>query len=477
VTSHRLCLAVCLILLSSAPAPATRSPTAVEPAPVTMDEVPRSPTVLAQAQVTPTPAAPAATPTPAPSPTPASPTPAASDEPIGNVATLSGVATVIRNKDSIALKLKDDIYLNDTVQTAAASALGVTFNDGTTFHLQANAKITIDNYVYEDGGKDNSGIFDIGKGTVAFVAAAVAKTGDMKITTPTSTLGIRGTTGLVEVPEGGGAGNNVNIKLYPDPDGHVGRIEVNDRTGQRLGALTQGASGFTIRPPSAPGGRISAEPLRISSQQAARDQGFVRQVHAAQNVGRQIVTEQRALRRANPNAVPNRNNPPRQPTPQPQTPQRQNSVPGQKGQPQPVVTPNRRGEQPVTRPQAVPPNRQGSQQPAQPGQPQQQPQRSGQTRQQGEKPGTPAQPAVPPRPGEPPRPENPRENPKENPRENPRQGGHPGTPAAPNLHEPALRQGAPNLPRPGVLRPPRPSRPAAAPPKRPPPKGKPPKPE
>ena len=87
------------------------------------------------------------------------------------------------------------------VQTSAGSSLGITFNDATTFHLSANARITIDNYIYEDGGKHNAGVFDIGKGTVAFVAAAVAKTGDMKITTPTATLGIRGTTGLVEVPE------------------------------------------------------------------------------------------------------------------------------------------------------------------------------------------------------------------------------------------------------------------------------------
>src|SRR6202040_3366101 len=88
------------------------------------------------------------------------------------------------------------------------------------------------------------------RGTVAFVAAAVAKTGNMKISTPTSTLGIRGTTGLVEVPEGASASspNAVAIKLYPDPDGHVGRIEVNDRMGARLGFLTQGASGFPIRP-------------------------------------------------------------------------------------------------------------------------------------------------------------------------------------------------------------------------------------
>ena len=58
-------------------------------------------------------------------------------------------------------------------------------------------------------------MFDVAKGTVAFVAAAVAKTGDMKITTPTATLGIRGIPGLVEVPEGATAAshkNNVNVK-------------------------------------------------------------------------------------------------------------------------------------------------------------------------------------------------------------------------------------------------------------------------
>ncbi len=139
---------------------------------------------------------------------PTAPAPATdtqAEEPIGNVATLTGKASVKRNEKSIPLALKDDIYLNDVVQTSANSALGVTFSDGTTFNLKANSEITIDNFVYEEGGKKNAGVFDVAKGTVAFVAAQVAKTGDMQITTPTATLGIRGTTGLVEVPAGGAA--------------------------------------------------------------------------------------------------------------------------------------------------------------------------------------------------------------------------------------------------------------------------------
>jgi hypothetical protein len=284
-----------------------------------------TPSVLAQAQPT------------APNSTaaPASDAQQAVEEPIGNVATLSGSASVTRSNETTPLKPRDDIYLNDIVQTGANSALGITFIDATTFNLKANTQIIIDNYVYQDGGKQNAGVFDVAKGTAAFVAAAVAKTGDMKITTPTATLGIRGTTGLVEVPQGAAANNpqNVAIKLYPDADGKVGRIEVNDRTGARLGFLTQGASGFTIRP-GAGGARFAAVPLTISPQQMQRDQGFVRQVHSTQTIGRRLVDEQRAFRRANPGV--NRGNAPRR--------SGQNGLPGRSG-PQQPGQPNRQGQQ------------------------------------------------------------------------------------------------------------------------------------
>ncbi|WP_194394087.1 FecR domain-containing protein [Bradyrhizobium sp. CCBAU 51765] len=315
---------------------------------------------LAQAQ-------PQAQPIPGPSPTPsASPTPAADAqpaaiEPIGNVATVTGIATVIRDRNSYPLRVRDDIYLNDVVQTSSNSSLGITFNDATTFNLSASAKITIDNYVYEDGGRQNSAIFDVGKGTVAFVAAAVAKTGDMKITTPTATLGIRGTTGVVEVPEGAASrASNVNIKLYPDADGRVGHIDVDDRSsGTRLGALTQPSSGFAIRPGSGAAGgvmRFAAVPITIPAQQIARDRGFVSQVHLAQTTGRQIVTEQRDFRRANPGALSRIPRPvqPQQQQLRPNTPpaqQRPNGQPGQNirpGQQQPG-TPGRQGAQPPQR--------------------------------------------------------------------------------------------------------------------------------
>jgi hypothetical protein len=325
--SFALSLLGCLMLACAAPACAMRSSIEVGPMPISVGAM-FGATRLAQTQ-------------PAPAPTTApSPTQAAADEPIGNVATLTGSATVVRNNNSIPLKLQDDIFLNDVLQTSANSTLGVTFSDATTFNLTASAKIAVDSFVYENGGKQNKALFDITKGTVAFVAAAVAKTGDLKISTPTATLGIRGTTGLVEVPEGASAAsaNNVAIKLYPDPDGRVGRIEVNGRDGARLGFLTQGASGFTIRPGA--GGRFAALPLVISPQQALRDQGLVRQVHAAQRVGRQIVIQRHNQRQQNPTRVIPGANPPRQPGLQ-----KQNGLPQRPGSPQQHGLPKRPGQQ------------------------------------------------------------------------------------------------------------------------------------
>jgi hypothetical protein len=184
----------CLVLGGAPNLSAMSLPLEIDQKPLAADETTSGRAHLAQAQ---TPAAPAA-----PDPATAAPVQAPADEPIGNVATLSGSASVIRNSVTTPLKLKDDIFFNDTVQTSANSKLGITFSDATTFNLSASSKMTIDNYIYEEGGSQNVGAFDIAKGTVAFAAAAVAKTGDMKITTPTATLGIRGTTGLVEVPEG-----------------------------------------------------------------------------------------------------------------------------------------------------------------------------------------------------------------------------------------------------------------------------------
>lgn len=211
------------------------------------------------------------------------------------MASLQGRATVTRGTTTAGLKLNDDIFKGDLVQTAANTTLGITLDDETTFTMGADARMQVDEYLYQKGGK-NAAAYQIVRGTVAFVAGQVAKTGTMTIATPTATLGIRGTTGVVEVPEGGGTTGQVAIKLYPDSDGAVGRIEVfaPGAGGARLGILTRAASGFGIGP--AVGGRFAAVPLAISPQQAARDRGFVRQLFSHHAIGLRNAIQRRDFR-------------------------------------------------------------------------------------------------------------------------------------------------------------------------------------
>jgi len=211
---------------------------------------------------------------------------------IGRVATLQGEASVIRvSASAVALRIKDPIFKTDTLVTGPNSALGITFDDQTTFSLSANTRLVVNEFVYQEGGQGSTASFAVGVGTAAFVASLVAKTGTMKITTPIATLGIRGTTGVIDVPQGPytGGTEEPRVKLYPDTDGHVGQIDVFNLQGGRLGTLNQGATAFALR--AGAGGRLEAVPFQIPPQEAARDRGVLQRLFTAHNIGRRMTIE------------------------------------------------------------------------------------------------------------------------------------------------------------------------------------------
>jgi hypothetical protein len=213
---------------------------------------------------------------------------------IGSVSSVKAPASVTRGGNARALKVGDDVFKNDSLSTGVGGALGVTFDDETTFTLQANASITVNDFVYSKTGGGNKALVSVVRGTTAFFANQVAKTGDMKINTPTATLGIRGTSGVIDVPDGSRPGGQVQVKLYADAGGSVGRIEIFGRdTTQQLGVLTQPATGFAI---AREAGRFAAIALTISAQQIALDRGLVQRVFSIRGgVGKQLLN-QRILR-------------------------------------------------------------------------------------------------------------------------------------------------------------------------------------
>ena len=99
-------------------------------------------------------------------------------------------------------KVGDPIYKGDIIETGADGKVGITFTDGTAFNLSINARMELNEFVYDPKGKSKS-LFSLSKGTFTFIAGKVAKIGEMKVDTPVATMGIRGTTPHVEISDDG----------------------------------------------------------------------------------------------------------------------------------------------------------------------------------------------------------------------------------------------------------------------------------
>jgi hypothetical protein len=138
-----------------------------------------------------------------------------SSTPIGKVVVATGSVT-IEHAGAVVVqanvssqvgqtKVGDLVYQGDVVRTGADGRVGINFVDGTSFNLSSNARMALDDFVYDPNGKSNSTVFNLTKGTFTFIAGNVAKTGDMKIDTPVATMGIRGTTPHVEISDDGTA--------------------------------------------------------------------------------------------------------------------------------------------------------------------------------------------------------------------------------------------------------------------------------
>ncbi|HEY9451922.1 MAG TPA: VCBS domain-containing protein [Bradyrhizobium sp.] len=152
---------------------------------------------------------------------------------IGHVTKLNGNATAIRNGVSIILNQGDTVNKGDVVQSGSDSTLGITFIDGTVFGLASNAKMVLNEMVYDPNGSDNKSLLSLVQGTISFVAGATAKKGDMKVDTPVATMGIRGTAVLVEIDfevPGQGAAPPAKFQVLVEPDGTTGSYILFDKT-------------------------------------------------------------------------------------------------------------------------------------------------------------------------------------------------------------------------------------------------------
>ena len=135
-------------------------------------------------------------------------------KPVGKVQKLTGSATIEHTKAVVVqanlsatgaaqAKVEDPIYQGDIIQTGPDGTLGIIFGDGTSFNISKNARMEINEFVYDPKGKSNSTLINLTKGTFTFLAGKTATNGNMRVETPVGTMGIRGTAPHVEILEDG----------------------------------------------------------------------------------------------------------------------------------------------------------------------------------------------------------------------------------------------------------------------------------
>lgn len=115
---------------------------------------------------------------------------------VGAVNEISGDATVTRlSGETLKITTGTKIYQGDIVETGSNGAVNIVFQDDTKFAISEDARLAIDEYVYDpttDAGTTN---FSILKGIFVYTSGLIGRKDpdDVNIETPIGSIGIRGT--------------------------------------------------------------------------------------------------------------------------------------------------------------------------------------------------------------------------------------------------------------------------------------------
>lgn len=126
--------------------------------------------------------------------------------PVGQATSTEGTVYVVRtNGVREQIQSGDPIYQGDVVETADGGAINILFVDKTTFALGEDARLAVDELVYDPSTHHGTSTFSILKGMFVFSSGEIAKIDptDMTVKTTVATIGIRGTKVAGEVKPAG----------------------------------------------------------------------------------------------------------------------------------------------------------------------------------------------------------------------------------------------------------------------------------
>jgi hypothetical protein len=175
--------------------------------------------------------------------------------PAGSVGEIKGSGAIERGKDVIEGASGVGVEMNDTAVTADGR-MRIDFKDETRVDLTEHARLTIDEFVYDPANGVGSLSIKATLGGVRYASGQIAKRyqQNVKIRTPSATIGVRGTDFIMVVDEMGGS----MITLLPSCDVtgycYTGEIEVQTDAGFVVmnQAFQSTMTSHRMQPPSPP---------------------------------------------------------------------------------------------------------------------------------------------------------------------------------------------------------------------------------
>ena len=105
------------------------------------------------------------------------------------------------NENERILRIGIDVQANELITTGAADRAHLVFLDGSSLTVGPDARLTIDRFVFDPNTKKGELAINASKGVLRLVGGKISKTNAITITTPSSTIGIRGGITIVSVSQ------------------------------------------------------------------------------------------------------------------------------------------------------------------------------------------------------------------------------------------------------------------------------------
>ena len=122
---------------------------------------------------------------------------------IARIKQSTGTAYVQRNAQQLKAAPGLPLLPGDRLVTGKDGRMSLTFVDNTRFAVGPNSQVAVSQFQYDKTRQKGSFVTQVDRGSLAVVSGKIAKSDRdaMKVRTPNTLLGVRGTKFIIEVPK------------------------------------------------------------------------------------------------------------------------------------------------------------------------------------------------------------------------------------------------------------------------------------